>query len=197
MASWFYRIMGDEFGPLSTQQLIDAVIQKTISGDTDVRKDSESGWKPAMLVNGLFAAVDKKNAEFQREEGQRRQAEIEAAEKERRRWDNLKISTCGPVPGKVCRVIDTIFAMDSSGEAGLFFSSKAVPEDAFAKVKEQLLHRAFELGADAVVSCQFEYRVAVSTNETAAVIAKMAGISGGRGSLCVEIFAYGNAVSYE
>ena len=201
MANWFYRMMGDEFGPLTTQQLIDAVIENTISSDTEVRKDPESFWTFAMDVKGLFAAVDKKRAEYEGEserlEAQRKQAEIDSEDKKRRRWENLKISTCGPLPGKEFRVIDTIFAMDSSSEKEGFFShTEANPDDAFTKVKEQLRRYAFELGADAVVSCQFEYRVAVSTDKGVEALANWVGVSGGH-SQCVEIFAYGTAVSYE
>lgn len=198
--------MGDEYGPLSTPQLIDAVINNTISSDTDVRKDTEPNWTPAMHVKGLLAAVDKRRAELetleterqqerQQKETERQQKEIDAAERGRRRWDELRVSTCGPLPGREYRVIDTVFAMDSSGEAGFFFDVEADPDDAFSKAKEQLRRRAFELGADAVVSCQFEYRVAASANKAAAAIANFAGKSGGH-SQCIEIFAYGTAVSY-
>lgn len=196
MSNWFYRIMGEEFGPLSTKQLIDAVIKNAITSDTDVRKSTDSDWTPALRVNGLFAAVDKRRSEFEREEADRKQAEVDFAAKQRARWENLRVSTCGPRSGKEYRVIDTIFAIDSSGEAGFFLNTEANPHDAFAKVKEQLRRHAFELGADAVVSCQFEYRVAISTNEARAAIANWAGTSGGH-SQCVEIFAYGTAINYE
>jgi uncharacterized protein YbjQ (UPF0145 family) len=151
-----------------------------------------------LYVKGLFTAVDKKRAEYEQLEAQKKQAEIDFAEKERCRRDNLSISTCGPTPGKKYRVIDTVFGLDSSGEAGFLLHNEANPDEAFAKVKEQLRRRAFAIGADAVVSCQFEYRVAVSTNKAAAALANLAGVEGSHGhAQCIEIFAYGTAVSYE
>jgi len=197
MANWFYRIMGDEFGPFSTIELVDAVIANTVSGETEVRKETESFWTPAQHVKGLSEAVTKRRADLKREEAEQRQAQVDFEEKEKSRWENLKVSTCSPPAGRDYRVIDTIFAMDSSGEAGFLFNTEANPDDAFAKTKEQLRLRAFELGADAVVSCQFEYRVALSVNQTHEAIANLVGGANVGHSQCIEIFAYGTAVAYE
>lgn len=207
MAKWFYRVMGDELGPLSTQQLIESVMQNTVSGDTDVRKDSDTNWTPAMYVEGLFAAVDKRRAAAAIEEQERKQAlereevarikaSADAAERDRKRWDEMRVSTCGPLAGRSFQVIDTIFAMDSSGAAGLFSNKGANPHDAFTGVKEQLMQNAFQIGAHAVVNCQFEYRVAVATNAGAHAIANLVGVAGGQ-SQCIEIFAYGTAIAYD
>ena len=75
-------------------------------------------------------------------------------------------------------VIDAIFALDSCKES---FFSGADPNKAFDKVKNSLREKASDLGGDAVINCQFEYRVAVSQ-----------GFTGSK--QVIEIFAYGTAV---
>ncbi|MBR4262086.1 MAG: heavy metal-binding domain-containing protein [Bacilli bacterium] len=75
-------------------------------------------------------------------------------------------------------VIDTIFAVDSCKES---FFNGADPNKAFNKVKETLRSKANELGGQAVINCQFEYR-----NATAP------GFVGSK--QVIEIFAYGTAV---
>ena len=76
-------------------------------------------------------------------------------------------------------IIDAVFALDSCQQG---FFTGADPNKAFDKVKEGLRKKAASLGGHAVINCQFEYRVAVS--------------SGGFGSSkqVIEIFAYGTAV---
>lgn len=75
-------------------------------------------------------------------------------------------------------IIDAIFALDSCKEG---FFQGADPNKAFDKVKEGLRKKANEIGAHAVINCQFEYRVAVSQ-----------GFGGSK--QVIEIFAYGTAV---
>jgi hypothetical protein len=75
-------------------------------------------------------------------------------------------------------VFDTLIALDSH-EAEMF--SDADPAMAFDGVKVQLRIKAHALSADAVICCQFEYRVAVEH-----------GFFGSRQA--IEIFAYGTAV---
>ncbi|MBD2847069.1 heavy metal-binding domain-containing protein [Paenibacillus sp. IB182496] len=79
-----------------------------------------------------------------------------------------------------CEVIDTIFAIDSHKE-GVFKS--ADPNLAFEGVKNQLKQRAAQLGGHAVISCQFEYRVAQAS-----------GMMGTK--QVIEIFAYGTVVRF-
>lgn len=196
MAKWFYRVMGDEFGPITTRQLVDSVVNNSIAIDTDVRRDTEAIWTSAANVNGLLEAVQTRRSELSQEEDQRKRAEGAAADRDRARWNNMRVSTCGPLSGKPCRIIDTVFAIDSSGEAGLLFDTEANPHDAFARVVEQLKRNAYSMGADAVVSCQFEYRIAVDTHKAFEALANWVGVSGGHAQ-CVEIFAYGTAVSYD
>ncbi len=75
-------------------------------------------------------------------------------------------------------IIDAIFALDSCKE-GIF--KGADPNKAFDKVKDVLRSKCNELGGQAVINCEFEYRVAVSP-----------GFGGGK--QVIEIFAYGTAV---
>lgn len=55
---WYYRIMNDVIGPLSSRQLLDKVRAGQIKHDTPIRKD-DSQWVPASQVSGLLDAVDK------------------------------------------------------------------------------------------------------------------------------------------
>ena len=82
---------------------------------------------------------------------------------------------------KAYEIIDCIFALDSHKEG--FFSGAANPGKAFDGVKSQLRQRCSELGGDAVISCQFEYRNALAD-----------GVFGKKQA--IEIFAYGTAVKY-
>ena len=78
-------------------------------------------------------------------------------------------------------IIDTIFAMDSHKEG---FLSSADPNKAFEGVKSQLAKKCSSLGGDAVINCQFEYRVAVSDG----LVSK---------KQVIEIFAYGTAIKLQ
>ncbi len=90
--------------------------------------------------------------------------------------NNILITTSGL--NVEYEIIDSIFALDSS-TAGIFFG--ADPNIAFKKVKEQLRKKCEQLGGDAVINCQFEYRVALNN-----------GLLGSK--QVIEIFAYGTAV---
>lgn len=79
-------------------------------------------------------------------------------------------------------ILDLIFEMGAH-KAG-FFEISANPNSAFDKIREQLKSSAAKLSADAVINCQFEYRVAVTP-----------GMLGG--SQVMEIFAYGTAVKFK
>jgi len=78
-------------------------------------------------------------------------------------------------------IIDAIFALDSH-KAG-FFTGAADPGKAFDGVKGQLRERCSQMGGDAIISCQFEYRNALAD-----------GVFGKKQA--IEIFAYGTAVKY-
>lgn len=78
-------------------------------------------------------------------------------------------------------VLDAIFALDSHKDG---FFSNIDPNKAFEGVKKQLSDKCAKLGGDAVISCQFEYRMAVG-----------AGLLGKK--QVIEIFAYGTAVKFK
>lgn len=75
-------------------------------------------------------------------------------------------------------VIDTVFIVHSE-EAGGFLGMGGIdPDTAFNGVKTQLSKKAEELGADAVIGCDFEQRIAQTAT----------------GKQVLEVFAYGTAV---
>ena len=95
--------------------------------------------------------------------------------KEDYKMSDVIIST-GSISEKY-EVIDTIFAL-GSGEAGLLTRA---PDNAFKGVKSELASKCKALGGDAVIFCQFEYRITLNEG----LFGKKQG---------VEIFAYGTAV---
>ena len=107
----------------------------------------------------------------------------------------MTVSTCAPPLSQHFEIIDTVFAMDSRGQAGFLVNEEADPHGAFAGVKQKLKDIAFHLGADAVVNCQFEYRVAVSTDKLTAAVGAAVGVGIGHAQT-IEIFAYGTAIKF-
>ena len=81
-----------------------------------------------------------------------------------------------------CEPVDAIFAIGSHTYGGLF-GGGSDPNLAFEGVKQQLRRTCRARGCDAVINCQFEYRVAVSS-----------GLIGT--NQVVEIFGYGTAVRF-
>lgn len=77
-------------------------------------------------------------------------------------------------------IIDAIFAMDSHQEA---FLINADPNKAFEGVKKQLASKCRNMDGDAVIDCEFQYRVAVSDG----LMSK---------KQVMEIFAYGTVVRF-
>lgn len=88
---------------------------------------------------------------------------------------DVVIST-GAIQGNY-EVLDTIFAL-GSGEAGVFTRA---PDNAFKGLKTELVSKCKALGGNAVIFCQFEYRITLNDG----LFGKKQGI---------EIFAYGTAV---
>lgn len=87
------------------------------------------------------------------------------------------IITTGPPPFDY-EIIDTIFVLDTLNKK--FFSDSS-PSLAFEGAKKQLKQRAAKLGGDAVINCQFDYRISAGH-----------GIFGVLHDL--EVFAYGTLV---
>jgi hypothetical protein len=60
MASeWFYQVMGEQVGPISSAELRKLAQQGTVSRDTLVKNAPDGIWVPAVRVNGLFAVFSK------------------------------------------------------------------------------------------------------------------------------------------
>lgn len=76
-------------------------------------------------------------------------------------------------------IIDVLIAMDSSTEK---WFKAADPAEAFDGVKSILCSKCRALDGDAVINCQFEYRMAINSD----VLAKQV----------LELFAYGTAVRF-
>lgn len=58
MMAWFYKLMGEEIGPISSTELRTLAQRGTISADTPVRKGQNGTWIPANRVQGLFSTSD-------------------------------------------------------------------------------------------------------------------------------------------
>ena len=80
------------------------------------------------------------------------------------------------------RIIDTIMVFDS--DTSIFGLKGIDAHQTFNSVKELLRERTVELGGDAVIFCQFEYRNAIRTGFVAH-------------APVFEIFAYGTVVKRE
>jgi hypothetical protein len=128
--------------------------------------------------------------EARREQEQQRQRREQEAGRELERQFELQQRREGAIQSVVIStgdlkssytIIDTVFALDSQGTAGIFFGADGNPHAAFEGVKQKLRERAVSLGADAIIICQFEYRVAVAGE-------------GHSARQAVEMFAYGTAV---
>jgi len=76
-------------------------------------------------------------------------------------------------------VIDTIFAVGFNKET---WFKAADPSKSFEGVKTQLQDKCRDMGGDAVIYCQFQYRISVNSDMLAKQVA--------------EIWAYGTAIKY-
>lgn len=95
-------------------------------------------------------------------------------------FDAIKVSTSGV--SRPFEVVDVIFAFDSHKEG--FLEGGADPTRAFVKVVNRLRSICAELGGDAVINCQFDYRYAVGASMM------------GNAKQVVEIYAYGTAIRF-
>lgn len=93
------------------------------------------------------------------------------------------------------QILDAIFALDCN--TANFFYGSANPSEAFNGVKEKLRQICLKMGGDAIINCQFEYRISLATTAAGAVTAllgKAVGANISEKSQAIEIFAYGTAV---
>lgn len=96
------------------------------------------------------------------------------------RFARIKVSTSSI--NQQYEVVDIIFAFDSHKEG--FLENGADPTKAFVKVVNRLRSICADLGGDAVINCQFDYRYAVGSSLV------------GNAKQVIEIYAYGTAVKY-
>jgi uncharacterized protein YbjQ (UPF0145 family) len=195
---WYVSVMGDEFGPISDQDLIASVSTGRITADTQVRKGTSGPWRMAGEIKGLLDAGKRHRENAEREKEKAIERESERLTIERERLANMVISTGSPPSG--FEVVDIVFAVDSAGANG-FFAPGMDASGAFEKVKQGLKMAAFHKGADAVFNCHFEYRDAVARKAVAGVVGAVANIGLGTAAFSgmgqkelIEIFAYGTAV---
>ena len=62
-AEWFYDLLGQVYGPLTSAQLLSKVKSGEIAPNTPIRKD-DSQWVNAEDVNGLFEAAQKEKTHY-------------------------------------------------------------------------------------------------------------------------------------
>ena len=55
---WFYRMMGDELGPISSSELKSLVEKKQVVRDTKVRLGTDGKWHSAEKIKGLFSVQE-------------------------------------------------------------------------------------------------------------------------------------------
>jgi hypothetical protein len=96
------------------------------------------------------------------------------------RFSKIKVSTSSVT--QPFEIVDIIFAFDSHKEG--FLENGADPTKAFVKVVNRLRSICADLGGDAVINCQFDYRYAVGSSLV------------GNAKQVIEIYAYGTAVKY-
>ena len=51
---WYYMVMGEELGPVSSAELIEQAQAGVVTPDTFVRRATEENWHVAQSVSGLF-----------------------------------------------------------------------------------------------------------------------------------------------
>jgi hypothetical protein len=62
---WYYKVMGEEFGPVSPSQLKQLALARQVLQDTLVRKGTEGDWVLAERVKGLFGGPGQESAASQ------------------------------------------------------------------------------------------------------------------------------------
>jgi Putative heavy-metal-binding len=135
------------------------------------------------LKDQVVNAGDKLKEEIQKaqEQAKEKKALTDAENAARNeRFSKIKVSTSSI--NQQYEVVDIIFAFDSHKEG--FLENGADPTKAFVKVVNRLRSICADLGGDAVINCQFDYRYAVGSSLV------------GNAKQVIEIYAYGTAVKY-
>lgn len=135
------------------------------------------------LKGQVANAGEKFKEEIQKAQEQAKEKRVatEAEEAERNeRFSKIKVSTSSV--SQPFEVVDVVFAFDSHKEG--FLDGGADPTKAFVKVVNRLRSICADLGGDAVINCQFDYRYAVGSSLV------------GNAKQVIEIYAYGTAVKF-
>jgi len=92
MSEWYYRVMGQELGPVSDTQLKALARDGTIQPDTFVRKRQDDSWTNAYHVKGLFTTPENELPSSVSEERKRQAAEEKQRQREpaSARWNRRK-----------------------------------------------------------------------------------------------------------
>lgn len=181
-STWYFRVMGISHGPIHSSELVERLFRGTLDWDSELSNGENGPWTVACDIKGLAEGVSECGKQARNKQQADHAKELERA-KEQSRWDNLVVSTGPPSAQFAYSIIDTVFAVDGDGETRVLFGENGDPNIAFHKVKHRLRQRAFALGADCVINCQFEYRTAVS-----------GGLLGS--GQAIELFAYGTAIRF-
>jgi|UniRef100_UPI0040472B22 predicted nuclease with TOPRIM domain len=135
------------------------------------------------LKDQVANAGEKLKEEIQKAQEQQKEKRVQS-EADRTAWngrfEKIKVSTSSI--NQQFEVVDVVFAFDSHKEG--FLENGADPTKAFLKVVNRLRSICADLGGDAVINCQFDYRYAVGSSLV------------GNAKQVIEIYAYGTAVKY-
>ncbi|MFG0334093.1 MAG: DUF4339 domain-containing protein [Maioricimonas sp. JB049] len=63
--NWYYRIVGEEFGPVDFDALFELARDGGLSRDDDVRPENSAEWQPAASIMGLFPDEDHPTGDIQ------------------------------------------------------------------------------------------------------------------------------------
>lgn len=121
-----------------------------------------------------------RNDDWKRNNPEQAKKQAKVVEDNRKKIESLNsiIISTGDIK-EPYQIIDAIFTFDSNREKANWFTTWLEnPMMAFGHVKNNLRHLCYSLGGDAVINCQFEYRIALTDDNTK----------------ILEIFAYGTAV---
>lgn len=96
-ATWFYRMLGSEFGPYTLEEIRELAAQEHLAPDDELREGTIGPWREAAKVPGLFSesvvrqrAIEVEQAREEREQKKRERRERRRSRKDRKsRSDDL------------------------------------------------------------------------------------------------------------
>jgi hypothetical protein len=66
---WYYRVLGEEFGPLEFPALRDLVKQSVVTSNTPIRRETEDDWRLAHTESDLFEGIARPRGAKKSEKG--------------------------------------------------------------------------------------------------------------------------------